>query len=89
MDDGRGDSPKKSRGGGRGGSTRVDAAKLYGNGAVLGFTPQEVDATSFWQLIAAFEGHHAAHAPPGKGGPPPSGGHGITPEMMDRWRNGE
>jgi hypothetical protein len=77
-------------GGGGGKSTRVDAAALYGNGAVIGLSPREVDATSFWQLLAAIEGFAAANTPSkGPKAPAKPGSHGITPEMMDRWRNGE
>jgi hypothetical protein len=32
-------------------------ATVYGVGAVLGFTPQEVNAMSMWQFLTALDGH--------------------------------
>ena len=36
---------------------------MYGAGAVLGYTPQEVNEMSVWQYMAAIEGYEAAHSP--------------------------
>jgi hypothetical protein len=64
----------KRRGGGSG--DRVDDlpngkfrfAAVYGAGAVLGFTPQQVQAMSIWQFMAAIDGYAKAHDPEsGKG----------------------
>lgn len=38
-------------------------SRLYANGAVLGFTPQQVDACSFWQFSACVEGYNKANNP--------------------------
>ena len=40
---------------------KVRFAGIYGAGAALGFTPQEVDAMSLWQLNAAVDGYVMAH----------------------------
>jgi len=43
-------------------------AAVYGIGAVLGFTPQDVGKMSVWQFRAAVEGYRKAHDPDaGKG----------------------
>lgn len=41
-------------------------AAIYGAGAVIGFTPQEIDRMSLWQWSAAINGYVAAHS--GKAG---------------------
>ncbi len=49
---------KKSGGGGHsgGGNNRLSAAALYGAGAVMHFTPQQVDAMSLYQFAACVDG---------------------------------
>ncbi|MGV3649840.1 MAG: hypothetical protein ACO1OK_00310 [Devosia sp.] len=42
-------------------------ANLYGVGAAIGFSPQQVDKMSVWQFAAAVNGYAAANAPPRKG----------------------
>lgn len=42
-------------------------AAIYGLGAAVGFTPQEVDRMSIWQFHAAVEGWVEAHAAPAEG----------------------
>lgn len=36
---------------------------IYGNGAVMGFSPQDVRAMSIWQYAAAVEGFSDANTP--------------------------
>lgn len=36
-------------------------ASMYGIGAVMGFTPQEIDAMSVWQFMATVDGFQRAH----------------------------
>ncbi len=61
------------RGGGSGGGDeplpngRMRVADIYGAGAVMGFTPQDVDAMSMWQFMAALDGYAKAHDPKAKG----------------------
>jgi hypothetical protein len=38
-------------------------AGIYGSGAVLGYTPQQVQAMSVWQFMAALDGYAKAHDP--------------------------
>lgn len=40
---------------------RIDFAGLYGAAAVMGFTPQQVNAMSPWQWAAAADGYATAH----------------------------
>jgi hypothetical protein len=40
---------------------------IYGNGAAMGYTPQEVRAMSMWQYMAAIDGYIAANSPDDKG----------------------
>jgi hypothetical protein len=47
-DDRRGDEP-------------IRFSAIYGTGAALGFTPQQVDEMSFWQLGACVDGYNEAH----------------------------
>lgn len=42
-------------------------APFYEAGAVMGFSPREVDAMSLWQFFAAADGFIAANTPKGKG----------------------
>ncbi len=37
-------------------------AAIYGNGAVLGFSPQQVNEMSMWQFMAALDGYVTAHS---------------------------
>ncbi len=37
-------------------------AKVYGAGAVMGFTPQQVNDMSMWQFNAALEGYVEANS---------------------------
>ncbi|MET3601811.1 hypothetical protein [Martelella mangrovi] len=37
-------------------------AKVYGAGAVMGFTPQQVNEMSMWQFNAALEGYVEANS---------------------------
>lgn len=39
----------------------IDAGALYGAGAAMGFTPQQVDAMSVYQFVAAANGYKRAH----------------------------
>lgn len=53
----------------------------------MGFTPQEIGAMSLWQMLAAQDGYRKGNG----GGDKPKASHGkhsITPEMMERMRNG-
>jgi hypothetical protein len=36
-------------------------ASIYGVGAAMGFTPQQVNAMSMWQFAAAFDGYVKAN----------------------------
>lgn len=38
---------------------------IYGVGAVIGWTPQQVNEQSLWQFLAATEGYREAHNPDG------------------------
>ncbi len=46
---------------------RMRVADIYGVAAVMGFTPQDVDAMSMWQFMAALDGYSKAHDPKAKG----------------------
>lgn len=37
-------------------------AAIYGNGAMMGFTPQQVRAMSVWQFMAAVDGYVKANS---------------------------
>lgn len=41
---------------------KLPVAALYGNGAIMGFTPQEVNAMTIWQFVAAWEGYAKHHS---------------------------
>lgn len=41
---------------------KVRFAAVYGNGAALGFTPQEVRRMSMWQFMAAVDGYVKANS---------------------------
>lgn len=43
-------------------------AKIYGAGAAMGFTPQQVDAMTVWQFFAAIDGYVKANGGGGKEG---------------------
>ena len=43
---------------------------MYGNAAVMGFTPRDVDRMSFAQLMAAVDGWARAHGREDKPPPP-------------------
>lgn len=45
---------------------KIRYAEVYGAGAAIGFTPQQVDQMSTWQLQAAVAGYVAAHNPAAK-----------------------
>ena len=49
--------PEPSRNG------KVRASNMYGNGAVLGLSPEQIDRSSVWQLAAAMAGFQRAHSP--------------------------
>lgn len=36
---------------------------IYGAGAAMGFTPQQVDQMSMWQFMAAADGYSKANSP--------------------------
>lgn len=59
-------------------------AAIYGNGAVLGFTPQQVNEMSMWQYMTAMDGYIKANSTeePGKLSTK------ETDELWD-WLNGE
>ena len=64
-----GGSRKKTRGGKSGrrdeplANGKIRFAAIYGNGAVLGFSPGQVDAMSVWQYLAALDGYNRANDP--------------------------
>jgi hypothetical protein len=40
-------------------------AAVYGNGAVMGFTPQQVNEMSIWQFMSALDGYSKANSAEG------------------------
>jgi hypothetical protein len=54
-------------------------AGVYGGGAVLGFSPQQMDEMGLWQINAVFEGWNKAHAPAESGEP----GHKLSEKEKD------
>lgn len=67
-------APDESVGGQSGGEDadplpdgKMHVADIYGAGAVMGYSPQDVDAMSMWQFMAALEGYAKAHDPKAKG----------------------
>lgn len=40
---------------------RIMASAIYGNGAVMGLSPAEIDSCSLWQYTAAAAGYRKAH----------------------------
>ncbi len=46
---------------------KVRVGDLYGSGAVMGFTPQEVNKMSMFQFMAVAEGYSSAHETPEPG----------------------
>lgn len=53
---------------------RIMASAVYGNGAVMGFSPVEIDQCSLWQYTAAAAGYRKAHG---------SGNDGVSAEEAD------
>lgn len=43
-------------------------AAIYANGAVMGFTPQQVNEMSMWQFLAAVDGYVKANSAEDTGG---------------------
>ncbi|MET3602032.1 hypothetical protein [Martelella mangrovi] len=41
---------------------KIRMAKIYGAGAAMGFSPQEVNAMSVWQFSAALDGYIKANS---------------------------
>ncbi|MAM13021.1 MAG: hypothetical protein CML23_21735 [Rhizobiaceae bacterium] len=41
---------------------KIRMAKIYGAGAAMGFSPQQVDAMSVWQFSAALDGYIKANS---------------------------
>jgi hypothetical protein len=42
---------------------KLKAKEIYGAGAVMGFTPQQINEMSVWQFMSAFDGYVKHHAP--------------------------